>query len=185
MNEFIYNNFEHILCFLILIARLGDIISTYLITPTLKLEANPIVKKLGWRFAILTVLICLLPYYHTGLAVMALVPSLLVSASNTAKIWVIRAMGEDEFSELFLRIVAKSSLSKALLCVFMSSFFVALAGFILLALCYGQENWGHWFAIGIILYAFVIAIYGSLYYCKLFKKAKNLPETNPKENTNV
>jgi len=176
MNEFIYNNFEHILCFLILIARLGDIISTYLITPTLKLEANPIVKKLG--------LICLLPYYHTGLAVMALVPSLLVSASNTAKIWVIRAMGEDEFSELFLRIVAKSSLSKALLCVFMSSFFVALAGFILLALCYGQENWGHWFAIGIILYAFVIAIYGSLYYCKLFKKAQKLSKTNLKENTN-
>ena len=57
-----WDSLAHVLCGLILLGRLGDIISTWLITPKLDLEANPIVRRLGWRFAVLTVLICLVPY---------------------------------------------------------------------------------------------------------------------------
>lgn len=182
MNEFIYNNFKHILCFLILISRLGDIISTYLVTPTLRLEANPVVKKLGWRFALLSVLVCLVPYYHTGLAVMVLVPSLLVSASNIGKVWFVRAVGETEYSEMLLRLVSKSKFSHVLFGILMSSFFIVLTGLVLLFLCPDTQNWGHWFGEGIVLYGFVVALYSSLYFRKLFKKARNFSEANFKEN---
>src|SRR5271154_5888940 len=89
MSEYIVSHFklEHLLCGLILISRIGDIGSTYLVTPNLKLEANPIVRKLGWKFAFLTLFVCLVPYYSTAMGVVVLVVSLLVSAQNTSKIW--------------------------------------------------------------------------------------------------
>jgi len=85
MREFIYSHIrlEHLLCALILLSRLGDIGSTYLVTPKLRLEANPIVRKLGWWFAVATLLLCLVPYYWTPAGIIILIPSLMVSAANT------------------------------------------------------------------------------------------------------
>ena len=116
MREFLYSHvkLEHLLCILILVSRLGDIGSTYLVTPKLKLEANPIVRKFGWWFAIATMLLCLIPYYSTGMGIIVLIPSLMVSASNTAKIWFARAYGESEYQELLLRLARKTRLSSAL-----------------------------------------------------------------------
>lgn len=182
MNEFIYNNFKHVLCFLLLISRLGDIISTYLVSPTLKLEANPIARKFGWRFMLLSVLVCLLPYYDAGLAVMALVPSLLVSAANIEKFWMVRAMGEAEYAKMFLVLARKSRLSHALFSILTSSFFIILAGLALLFLCPDPQGWGLWFGIGIILYGFIIALYGSLYLRRLFRAAQDSSKAAVQEN---
>ena len=112
MRDFIYQHIklEHLLCALILIARIGDIGSTYLVTPTLKLEANPIMKRLGWRFALATLLICLIPYYSTALGIVALVHSLLLSASNIRLVWFARAYGEREYYELLLRTAKRTTL---------------------------------------------------------------------------
>jgi len=182
MIKFLYNNIEHVLCFLILVSRLGDIISTYLVTPTLKLEANPIVRKLGWRFTFLTVLICLIPYYHTGLAVMVLVPSLLVTSGNISKYWAVKTVGEEEFSRGLLILASKSRLSRALFSVLASAFFVILTGLVLLFLCPDSRNWGYWFANGIILYGFIAALYGSLSYYRLFKHARKISQTQRQES---
>src|SRR5687767_4126428 len=108
MSEWIYINIEHVLCGLILLGRVGDIVSTRLITPKLKLEANLLAKKLGWPFGILTLLVCLLPYYSLPAGIVVLVPSLMVSSSNIAKIWVVRAYGEDEFMQRQLQLAARS-----------------------------------------------------------------------------
>ena len=37
----------HVLCALLLLARVADLGTTYLATPSLALEANPIVRKLS------------------------------------------------------------------------------------------------------------------------------------------
>ncbi len=87
MRTLLTENFTVVLAALILVSRLGDILSTYLVTPSLKLEANLLLRKLGWRFAVATTLIALVPFYNTALGVMVLVPSLLVSASNLQKVW--------------------------------------------------------------------------------------------------
>jgi hypothetical protein len=75
-------NFEHLLALLILLARGGDIGSTYLASPNLRLETNPFIRRFRWPIALLSLALCLLPYYNTALAVMVLAPSLLVSGSN-------------------------------------------------------------------------------------------------------
>ena len=182
MIKFLYNNFEHVLCFLILVSRLGDIISTYLVTPTLKLEANPIVRKLGFRFTFLTLLLCLIPYYHTGLALIVVVPSLLVTSSNISKYWVVKTIGEEEFSERLLIVAGKSRLSRALFSVLASAFFVILAGLVLLFLCPERNSWGYWFGYGIIVYGFIMALYGSLSCYRLFKHARKISQTQRQES---
>jgi hypothetical protein len=175
MREYILSHIrlEHLLCILILASRLGDIVSTYLITPKLKLEANPIARKLGWWFAITTLAACLVPYYSTGLAIIVLVPSLMVSAANAAKIWFARAYGESAFHELLLHVARKSCLSHALVPTIVAAFFTALVGLVLLLLSPDPtRDWGYWFGMGFLAYAFVIGLYGSLFFVRLFRKAK-------------
>src|SRR5258705_7546892 len=98
MNEFLSQgqNLQHSLALLILLGRVGDLGSTYLASPTLKLEANPFIRRARWPAGILSLGLCLIPYYNTALAVLVLVPSLLVSGNNLARGWVARAVGEDE-----------------------------------------------------------------------------------------
>lgn len=168
MRHLVTEHFELFLCLLILLSRIGDIGSTYLATPSLVLEANPIVRKLGWRFALLTLLVCLVPYLSTEMGILVLVPSLLVSASNTSKIWFMRTYGEMEYRELVLSLARKSKLSHAVACVLGSASFTFLVGFILMFLSPDPHEWGYWFAAGIMVYAVVVAFHGSLYCIRLF-----------------
>jgi hypothetical protein len=173
MREFIITHFQHVLCGLILISRMGDIGSTWLVTPQLKLEANPVMRKLGWRFALLTLLVCFVPYLSTEMGIMILVPSLFVSASNTAKIWFSRAYGETEYVELLSSMARKSRLGHAIAGVLVSASFISLAGLVLLFLSPDPDrDAGYWFAMGILCYAFVIALHGSLFMRRLFKRAR-------------
>jgi hypothetical protein len=180
MRTFITGHFEHVLCALIFISRAGDIVSTFLITPKLTLEANPIAKKLGWRFAVLTILVCFVPYYSTPMGIIILVPSLLVSASNTTKIWFVRAVGETEYLSLLYRATRTTKLAHALAGVIVSALFIALAGFVLLFLSPDpNRDWGYWYGIGILIYAFVVGFYGSISRWRLFRTARRseLPQT--------
>lgn len=170
---FLFAHLEHCLCGLILFARLSDIGSTYLVTPTLQLEANPVMRKLGWRFALLTVLLCFVPYYSTAIGVLVLVPSLLVTASNVTAIWLVRAVGETEYLEFIQRAAHRTSLGRALVGVLVSSFFIALAGAALLCLSPDpQKDWGYWFACGLLAYAFGLAFHRSLFFVRLFRRAR-------------
>ena len=175
--SFAHANLPHVLCALLLIARIGDVGTTFLVTPNLELEANPIVRKLGWPFALLTLLVCLFPYVNLPLAVAALMLSLLVSASNAGKIWMARTIGEKAYLALLLDLARNSRLWHALLCVAASAFFVALAGGTIL-LFYPEPNadWGFWLGSGVLLYAAAMWIYGSLAMIRLFRRAARTPE---------
>ena len=173
MREFIYRNFDHVLFVLLFISRVADIGSTYLATPNLKLEANPIAKKLGWPFALLTILVSFMAYWNTRLSVAALVFFLLVSASNIGKIWLFRTIGEDEYLELMVRMARKSKLPYAICGVLASSFLVVLVGGLLVFLSPAPEQeWGYFVGVGIIYYGGAMAFYGSLSFIKLFRKAR-------------
>lgn len=186
MREFFYNHvkLEHLLCGLILLARIGDIGSTYLATPKLKLEMNPIAKKLGWPFAMATLLVCLVPYYSTAFGIVVLVPSLLVSASNTRAIWFVRAYGETEFQNLTEQMARKSKLSHALTASVVSAFFIALIGLTLLLLSPNPNtDWGYWFGLGFLVSALAMTIHSSVHYIRLFRKARqNSGPSLPKSN---
>ncbi|MCZ6598439.1 MAG: hypothetical protein O7B99_12425 [Planctomycetota bacterium] len=172
MLRLIYDNLEHFLCIVILIGRIGDIGSTWLVTPRLKLEANPIVRKLRWPFAFATLALCLVPYWNTTAALPLAVVFLLVTAQNLSGAWLARALGEDRYLDL-LRTAARSSDPFAAIgLVWASSAFFVLAGLLLLVFYpHTNEDWGFWYAAGIVLFGLVGGLYRSLFLRRLFRTA--------------
>ena len=168
---------QHLLCILLLFARVCDVGTTYLATPTLALEANPIVRKLGWKFAIMTIALCVVPYWSPQVGLTLLMASLLVSASNAGKVWVMRTMGEQAYLSFCLELARKSKLSRALLTVAASAVIVVLAGAVIV-LFYPSpsDDWGFWIGLGVALYGVVIGIYGSGWLVRLFRRAAGLAE---------
>ena len=167
---------EHVLCGLILLSRIGDIGTTFLVTPNLELEANPIMRRLGWRFALLTLSACLVPYFNVDMGIMILVPFLMVSAGNASKIWIARTMGERPYKKFLLDIAARSRRRDALAGLALSAFFVVLLGCVLM-LFYPDPADGpaFWFGAGIVLYGLAMIFHGSIFVFRLFKEAKTPP----------
>ena len=166
--------FPHVLAVLVLLSRLGDIISTRLISPTLRLEANPLARRLGWRFAWVTLIVALVPYYSTALGVMILSASCLVSASNLSRGWIVRAVGEAEYEALILRAAQLSRRTAALGFVLAAAGFVLIAGLTLMWFSGSPVVWGFWFGLGIVVYGGAVALHGSLYVVRVFRRVRLL-----------
>lgn len=161
-------SFVHWLAALLLLSRLGDVLSTYLSTPTLKLEGNAVVRRLGWPFAWLSLAVALLPYYSPAVGVAALTTSLFVTGSNLTRGWFARAIGEEEYHALLLRALARTRLQRVLAFLWGGAASIGLAG-VLLVIWSETFEWGYWFGIGIILYALAIAGHGASFYLRLFR----------------
>jgi hypothetical protein len=165
---------EHFVAFLLLLARLGDIGSTYLATPTLKLEANPVARRLRWPFAMLTLLAALLPYWWLPGGIIVLVGSLLVCSSNFSRLWLMRTMGETEYYEFIVRMSGRAKPVPTLLFMFASALCIAAIG-ITLQLFYPdpEKELAYFFSVGFFGYAFAIGLYGPLAFLR-FRKAHRL-----------
>src|ERR1700683_5031082 len=172
-----YQQLPHVIAFLLLIARLGDVGSTYLISPTLKLEANPLVRRLRWPFACLTILASAIPYYSLPAGVAFLIGSLLVCASNCSRLWLVRTMGESEYHLLIIGIARRVPVGLSIVFCLLSPLCMAIiAGVILLFYPSLQHDWGSWIAYGFLLYALVIGLYGSLAFLRYRKEGIALAE---------
>jgi len=169
----------HAIAFLLLLSRIGDIGSTYLITPTLKLEANPIVRRLKWRFAIATLLMAVVPYFSLPAGVTLLITSLLVCASNCSRIWIARTLGETEYHLFLIRVARRAPVGLSIVFFLLSPLCMALIGGVIW-LFYPDlhESWGAWIAIGFVMYAVTIALYGSLAFLRLRKEGLALTTTD-------
>jgi len=77
MLQHLYDHLDIVLCALILISRIGDIGTTYLVTPNMLLEANPMMRRLGWKFALMTLLAAAMPFFSLQAGVVILVPFLM------------------------------------------------------------------------------------------------------------
>jgi len=168
--NFIDANLSHVLCGLLLISRIGDVATTYLITPNLILEANPIMRRLGWRFGLLTLGACFLPYFNVPISVAALVAFLLVSASNARSVWFVRTIGEKAYAELILATMRKGKLSHALASVAASTFFLALVGGTIMFFYPSPDgDWGFWIGFGVLIYASAVCLHGTLSTIRFFR----------------
>jgi len=80
--------------------RFCDLGSTYLATPRLLLEGNPLARRLGWRFG-LPVNAALVAGAASWplLAVSLTTTSLLVAARNLQSAWLMRSMGEASYRD--------------------------------------------------------------------------------------
>jgi len=164
-------NWEHVLAAMLLLARLGDVVSTRLATPTLQMEANAILRRFGWRFAWLTTALCLIAYVNTVLAMIGIVVSLFVTASNLSRAWIMRALGEVEYLRMLQRAAAASTRGVAIAFILASAGTTSLAGLLLLVMSDGPDTWPYWFAAGILTYAFAVAVHGCAFVGRLYRQA--------------
>jgi hypothetical protein len=165
-------HFTHVLAALVLLSRVGDLVSTLLVTPTLELEANPLARRFRRVTFTLGLAIAVVPYYSTSLGVMVLVPSLLVTSSNLSRAWIARALGEQEVLAFVMRAAARSSPVSAAGFLIAAALPMALLGASLLVLSGGPESWGYYFAWGILMYAGVMAVYPTRFALKLIRRVR-------------
>lgn len=163
----------HVLSVLLLIGRLGDLISTRVVTPRLKLEANPAVGRAGWPLAAVSLLLALAPYFNLQISVALLATSLLVSASNLSRGWAVHALGEVEYQAILLRAARVGRRRVALSFVIASGAFAALAGGVLMWLSGSAIALSYWFGFGIVLFGILFALYGSSFVLRVFEEAQS------------
>ncbi len=92
---------------------------------------------------------------------MLIPPLLLVTASNLARVWMSRTLGEEEVSAMLDRAASRGSLRDGVRLMWLSAAFVALAGVVLMALSDGMPSLPWWFGQGIVAYGFVVAVHGT------------------------
>lgn len=159
------------LAVLILLSRLGDIGSTYLASPRLELESNSVIRRLRWPFALLTILVFIIPWWDVGSGIVIMVASFLVAASNSSKLWLIRAMGETEYRALLERMAAGARPVPSVIFSLMPALFMAMLGATVMYLYPNQTtDPGYHVGLGILGYAMVVGFYAPLTFLR-YRKA--------------
>lgn len=167
---------EHLelaLAVILLVARLADVLSTRWATPQLRLEANPVVRRLGWPFAWATLLLCALPYapgFGPPVAVAAIVLSLFVAAGNLSRGWAMRALGEEAYREHLRRVVSLATPWQVYGAIALASALIAGAGGLLLLFYPSPSEWAYFFALGIVAYALAAWLYSTLSIRRLLRE---------------
>jgi hypothetical protein len=165
---------EHFLAAALLLARLADIGSTRLATPNLRLEMNPLARKLGWPFAWATLGLCVLPYvadWGSAVALPVIVMSLFVSASNLSRAWVMRSVGEEEYLAFMRGAFARARPRLVYGSIAVSGALTASAGLLLMLFYPDPEAWAHDFALGIVLYAAALVLHSTVHARRMFRAA--------------
>lgn len=144
---------------LLVFARGMDFLSTWVATPNLVLEGNPIAKKLGWQWGIpLNVVICLGLAFSAVSAVVVSTTSLLVAARNFQSAWLMRSLGEESYRDWHVRKIQETPITLYIACLAGNTLLTAAVGGALIAFSRGlliPVSIG----MGIIAYAFAVAFY--------------------------
>lgn len=152
MQDFFYSNFKHCLAAFILFSQLADIISTFVVTRKLKLEANLLARKAPKLIIIIKLLLVFLPYYNTTLAVLIIPCFLLVAARNIGSFWVTKTLGEEGYLDFVKNVAKKLKLKHLIYSLLWQIFF--LSGLCLLIILFypSPTEWGFWIALGVLIY---------------------------------
>ena len=162
---------------LLVFGRGMDFLSTWIATPNLALEGNPIAKKLGWRWGLLlnAVLVVVLAMWPLSALVVA-TASVLVAARNFQSAWLMRSLGEDAYREWHVQRVRETRVTLHLFCLAGNTLLTAAVGGVLVYFSHTEE--GKWelvpFAIGMgmIAYAIAVAVYSLLAIWRIHRAIK-------------
>jgi hypothetical protein len=118
---------------LLAFARGMDFLSTWVATPHLELEGNPIARRLGWKWGgLVNVGLCLGFACAPLPAVIISTTSLLVAARNFQGAWLMRTMGEHAYRLWMSERLAEGRMGLFLLCLVAQCALTALIGAALL-----------------------------------------------------
>src|SRR5947208_3468502 len=118
-----------VLFLLLVFARGMDFLSTWIATPNLVLEGNPIAKKLGWRWGIpVNIAICFGMAFWTVTAVAISTTSVLVAARNFQNAWLMRSMGEENYRNWHVARIQETRVTLFLFCLGGNTLLTAAVG---------------------------------------------------------
>lgn len=155
---------------LVILGRAGDILSTRFVTPNLALEANPIARRMGWKWILITSLVFpVVPFLSIEAGVVIAVGSLLVTYSNLSAAWMIRAVGEDGYRRFVQDAARRSPEWIAHVTRLIGAACVTIVGVLLLFGSGGPDGIPYWVAIGILAYAGALGLHGTIATRRLYR----------------
>ena len=124
---------------LLVFSRAADFLSTWVATPRLVLEGNPIAKWLGWTWgAVVNVVLVLVLAMWPLLAIIVSTASVLVAARNFQSAWLMRSMGEEAYRDGYVRRMVETPLGLYLFCLAGNTLLTAGVG---VALIWFSDRW--------------------------------------------
>jgi hypothetical protein len=159
---------------LLVFARGMDFLSTWIATPNLVLEGNPLAKKLGWQWGLLlnVALVGALALWPLSAIVVA-TASVLVAARNFQSAWLMHSLGEEHYRQWYVERVQETRITLYLFCLAGNTLLTAGVG---AALIYFSHLRLVPFAIGmgLVAYAAAVALYTLLAIWRLRRTVKKL-----------
>ena len=144
---------------LLAFSRGADFLSTWVATPHLVLEGNPIAKWLGWKWgAVVNFVLTLSLAAWPISAIVVCTASVLVAARNFQSAWLMRSMGELAYRDWYTQRMSETRITLYLSCLAGNTLLTALVGVALIGFS------GGWIVpmsigIGIIAYALAVIVY--------------------------
>jgi hypothetical protein len=164
---------------LLFVARGMDFLSTWLATPNMVLEGNPIAKKLGWKWGIpVNLALCFGFAFWPLPAIVISTTSVLVAARNFQSAWLMRSLGEQLYRDWHIERVQETNVTLYLFCLFAQTALTAGVGgaliyFSLRARVREGEPEILAIGLGIIAYALAVAFYTLLGIVRMRRATKN------------
>src|SRR5215831_12061037 len=158
---------------LLLVSRGMDFLSTWLATPNMVLEGNPIARKLGWKWGIpVNFALCFGFAFSPLPAIVISTTSVLVAARNFQSAWLMRSLGEQLYRDWHIERVQETNVTLYLFCLFAQTVLTAGVG---AAVIY-FSNWQRdlvplAIGLGIIAYALAVAFFTLLGIWRLRRSA--------------
>jgi len=151
---------DYWLMFLLLVfARGMDILSTWVATPNLMLEGNPIARKLGWRWGIpVNIGICFGVAFWPITAIAISTTSVLVASRNFQGAWLMRSMGEENYRDWHIRRIQETRITLYLYCLAGNTLLAAVVGAAVIYFS-GRLLIPVAIGLGIVTYAIAVAFY--------------------------
>jgi hypothetical protein len=168
-----------LLLLLLVFARGMDFLSTWIATPNLVLEGNPLAKKLGWRWGLLIniVLVGFLAVWPLSAIVVATL-SVLVAARNFQSAWLMHSLGEEAYRHWHVERIRETPVTLYLSCLAGNTLLTAGIGAVLM---YFSNLRLKPFAIGMgmVAYAVAVAFYTLLAVWQIHRDTKKQKARQP------
>lgn len=159
---------------LLLVARGADFLSTWVATPNMVLEGNPIAKKLGWKWGILVNLaLCVAFAFWLLPAIVISTTSVLVAARNFQTAWLMRSYGEQLYRDWHVERMQETNVTLYLFCLFAQTGLVGGVGGAVIYFASEHDQIVLAIGLGIIAYALAVAFYTLLGTIRLRRRQRS------------
>lgn len=157
---------------LLVFARGMDFLSTWIATPNLVLEGNPIAKKLGWKGGVLLNIILVIGLAVSPLsAIVIATASVLVAARNFQSAWLMRSLGEGVYRAWHVQRIQETPVTLYLFCLGGNTLLTMGVGVALMYFC-GLRLVPFAIGMGMVTYAIAVAFYTLLAIWRMHHAAK-------------